>query len=85
MSESISTHRPGFTCNIVEICNVDDPRAKFLVETNKDLGHRIYQYRGALLTILVVSPVYRGRSEFVEVADGLYIWRGDHFEHVSSC
>jgi hypothetical protein len=72
-----------FNCVIVEICDADHKEAKKLVDVNKDLGYRIYKYRGTLLTILVTENTWRSPdSEFIAVADGLYVWRGDKFEKV---
>jgi hypothetical protein len=72
-----------FSCVIVEICEANDKRAEALVDFNKDLGYRIYRYRGALLTILITEGVWRSPEiEQIAASDGLYVWREDKFEKV---
>lgn len=70
-----------FACTLVEICDVDDARADQLADVNRDLGYRIYRYRGALLTILITEKTWRSPdAEFIVVADGLYVWKNGRFE-----
>lgn len=61
---------------IVEICKINDSRAKSLIEANHKVGNTVYELHGRYVTVFVTDLVWKAEgSEFKSVRSGTYVFK----------